>query len=106
MTRMFQLLCGAAFATALVLSAARAANADAILAKQSIAVAVELQAHAMNLDDGWSTTEAALQQAQAAYAKHDYAMALAQAQHAQKLAHISIAQAESQKKFWRNEVAN
>ena len=104
MTRMMQTLCGAAFAAALVVSAAQAADADAAAAKQAIAQAAQLQAHAVRLDDGWSTTQAALKQAHAAYGKHDYATALAKAQHAQKLARISIAQAESQKKLWRNEV--
>ena len=104
MTCKIHAVCGAAFAATLMFSAAQAATADATGAKQAITEAAELQAHAMSLDDGWSTTQAALKQAKAAYAKQDYATALAKAQHAQQLARISIAQAESQKKLWRNEV--
>lgn len=104
MTRMIQAFSAAAFATALMISAAQALPVDAAAANQAIIQATELQAHAMSLDDGWSTTQAVLDQAHAAYAQHDYATALAKARRAQKLARISVAQAESQKKLWRSEV--
>lgn len=104
MIRAIQALCGAAFAITLMLPAAQAASTDAVAAKQAIAQAAELQAQAMHLDDGWLPTQAALKHARAAFAKHDNAMALAKARHAQMLARISIVQAKTQKRLWRNEV--
>lgn len=104
MRRMIVALCGATLVLGVMLSAAQAAKPDAASAKAAIAEAAKLQAHAMTLDDGWSTTEAALKQARAAYKKHDYATSLAKAQHATKLARISILQAESQKELWHKEV--
>lgn len=106
MRRVIRALCGTTLATALIVSVANAATADAVSAKQAITEAATLQAQAMKLDDGWSTTQAALKQAHAAYAKHDFATALAKARHAQTLARISILQAQSQKTLWRNEVVH
>ena len=106
MRRGIPALCGATLATALMLAAAGAATAGSVSAKRAISEAARLQARAMKLDDGWSTTQAVLKQARAAYAKQEFAAALAKAQHARKLARISILQAQSQKKRWRNEVVH
>jgi hypothetical protein len=78
-----------------------AAAADATQFKAAYAAAVAANREAGALKDQWTTTTAALKEAEAAAAAGQYDAAVRLARHAEALAKASIAQAKEQNAAWR-----
>jgi uncharacterized protein YceK len=83
-------------------TAAMAASADDFKAAYGKAEAAAKQA--LTMKTGWTTTDSALKKAKKAADEGKFDDAIKQAKEAEALAKASIAQAEEQKKIWKNAI--